>query len=75
MIALHHTAISCANHACTRRGEPFAYLDLGAGDSVKVRCPACGWLSTLHVQDGGQLRVERQSGSVAGPERARKRTR
>ncbi len=72
MIASRHAAIACANHACVRRGEPFVYLDLSPGDSVMVRCPACGWISTHHLGEDGRITVERRSGTVVA-ERATRR--
>ncbi len=62
MISTRHTAIACPNHTCARRGEPFVYLDLSVGDSVMVRCPACGWTSTHHLGSDGRITIEQRSG-------------
>lgn len=63
MIDAKSTAIRCENAQCARKGEPFAFLYLGAGDIARVVCPTCGWISTVRVGQDGRHRLECQVGA------------
>ena len=63
MFASTRMEISCENPQCDRKGEPYAFLNLGAGDVARVVCPSCGWVSTIRIGDDGRRRVERRSGA------------
>lgn len=69
MFAVSQTPIRCQNTRCARKGEPFAYLNLGTGDEARVVCPTCGWVSTLRVDRDGRPRHECRSGAAPASNR------
>jgi len=66
MFDLGRVIVHCAYEGCPRQGRPFAFLNLGPGDAVRVICPHCGWVSTLRVGEDGRVRIERRTGVGGG---------
>ena len=64
MFASSRTPICCQNSRCARHDEPFAYLNLGAGDEARLICPTCGWISIIRVDRDGRQRTECRTGTV-----------